>query len=45
MLPLRFANTEEKERFRSAAESEGFNNLTAWILFHLRKQAKETLGE
>ena len=31
------------EAFRIAAEAEGFNgNLTAWILWHLRRAAKET---
>jgi hypothetical protein len=29
-------------RFRDAAEDEGFNNLTAWVLYHLRNQAKQT---
>lgn len=34
------------DAFREAAEHEGFGgNITAWMLFHLRRQAKDTNSE
>lgn len=31
------------ESFKKAAEAEGFNSASGWVLYHLRKQAKETI--
>lgn len=44
-MTIRFASEGERERFGAAAEHEGFNTLTAWIMFHLRRQARETLKD
>jgi hypothetical protein len=40
---IRFQSNAEQEMFRSAAKSEGFTTLQAWIMYHLRRQAKQTL--
>ncbi|MEO2017255.1 MAG: hypothetical protein ABGZ53_23100 [Fuerstiella sp.] len=36
---------EEREHFREAAEAEGFSTLAAWVMYHLRNQAKQTLSD
>jgi hypothetical protein len=41
---LRFASDDEREQFRRAAVTEGFSTTTAWMMYHLRRQAKQTLG-
>lgn len=33
----------DRVNFERAAEAEGFTNRTAWMLYHLRRIAKETL--
>lgn len=33
----------DRERFLAAALAEGFSDRTAWILYHLRRQAKKSL--
>lgn len=42
-VPVFFFACREKdiEKFRKAAESEGFSGLSQWILFHLRKIAEK----
>lgn len=35
----------EREAFRSAAEAEGFTTMAAWMMYHLRNKAKETLAD
>lgn len=36
---------EDLVMFKDAGIEEGFNGRTAWMLYHLRKQAKKTLRE
>ena len=36
---------EDRETFRLAAEKEGFNSVTAWVLWNLRRSAKQTLAD
>jgi uncharacterized protein (DUF1778 family) len=36
---------EDQETFRLAAEKEGFNSVTAWVLWNLRRVAKQTLAD
>lgn len=38
-------SVEEREQFRSAAEEEGFGSMAAWMMYHLRNQAKQTLAD
>lgn len=42
---FRFSDAEEKERFEKAAALEDFDSLHAWMVFHLRKQARRTIEE
>lgn len=37
--------TDDRDEFDAAAEREGFQNRTAWILYHLRRIARETQNE
>jgi hypothetical protein len=41
---FRFDSEEERQMFRRAADQEGFTTLRAWMMYTLRKQAKQTLG-
>lgn len=41
-LNIRYAQ-KDRDLFREAAELEGFNTVTAWLLFHLRRIARETV--
>lgn len=36
---------EDLADFRRAAESEGFNSVSAWVLWNLRRSAKQTLAD
>ena len=41
---FRFENEAERKQFKEAAKEEGFSTLAAWMTYHLRRQAKATLG-
>lgn len=41
---VRFKSEDEREEFKRAAEVEGFSTMSAWMMYHLRNQAKQTLG-
>ncbi len=41
----RFADADERERFKRAAKHEGFDDLQAWMSYHLRRQCKSSLEE
>lgn len=34
---------DDHDKFRRCSELEGFNSATAWMLYHLRRAAKDTL--
>ena len=40
---LRYKSEQEREEFHRAAELEGFSTTAAWMMFHLRRHARETL--
>lgn len=41
-LNIRYTQ-KDRDLFREAAELDGFNTVTAWLLFHLRRIARETI--
>lgn len=41
-LNIRYTQ-KDRDLFREAAELDGFNSVTAWLLFHLRRIARETI--
>jgi uncharacterized protein (DUF1778 family) len=36
---------EDQEIFRRAAKAEGFNSVSSWVLWNLRRTAKQTLND
>ncbi len=41
-LNIRYTQ-KDRDLFREAAELDGFNSVTAWLLYHLRRIARETI--
>lgn len=41
-LNIRYTK-KDRELFREAAELDGFNSVTAWLLYHLRRIAREAV--
>lgn len=40
---IRFDSEAEREEFKRAAKLDGFNTVSGWIMFHMRKRKAEVL--
>lgn len=40
---IRFDSESEREEFKRAAKLDGFNTVSGWIMFHMRRRKAEVL--